>query len=149
MRLVTRFVGMLLRTAGASLIVLGGLAICQDQEWSRSIDSGDGAMSKRQYAEAEADYRQALGVAEKHWKRDARVSAALIKLAESCNAQGKNEEAESLALRSISSLDEALKAHKPRDASDELQQVEVAATVADKAGDIFAHNHNYPQAEAA
>ena len=143
------FAAALIRILGATLLVLGSNAICQDAEWRRSIDAGTAAMNKHEYIEAESNYRNALGLAEKHWHKDARISVALIRTAEACDAQAKSEEAERLAQRSLTSLDEALKAHKPRDASDELQQLEVAAMLSDRVGDLFARNHKYSQAEAA
>lgn len=120
----------------------------QDTEWNRSMDAGDAAMAKQHYPEAEIAYREALAFAEKRWKKDARISASLFELAESCNAQGKTEEAEALARRSLASMDEALKAHKTRDLSEEYQQVAVSTALADKVGDLFAANQHYKDAES-
>ena len=119
----------------------------QSTDWEHFIADGDAAMAQKQYPQAEESYRQALKFAESHWKKDARISSALTKLAESCNAQGKRDEAESLASRSVTSLSEARKAHKPKDSSEELYQVEVTVTTIDNAGDIFAANQKYPEAE--
>ena len=130
-----------------SLLLAGALTFGQDADWNRSISVGDEAMSKHQYSEAETAYREGLKVAEQHWKKDPRVSASLIKLAESCNAQSKKDEAESLANRSVASLEVALKAHKPKDLEDEFQQAEGSASLLDKAGDIFDANEKYPDAE--
>jgi hypothetical protein len=80
---------------------LGG----QDPDFDRPISSGDTAMAKQQYAEAETSYRAALAIAEKRWKKDARISVSLLKLAESCNARGKQVEAESLASHSSITMD--------------------------------------------
>jgi tetratricopeptide (TPR) repeat protein len=129
------------------LAVSTTLAIGQASDWDRLIADGDAAMAKKQYPQAEDSYRQALKFAESNWKRDFRVSGALIKLAESCNAQGKMDEAEGFAGRSVMTLFDARKAHKPKNASEELFQVEVAVTAIDKAGDIFAANQKYPEAE--
>ena len=120
----------------------------QDTDWDRSIGAGDSATAKQHYAEAETAYREALAIAEKRWKKDARISASLGKLAESCNAQGKHEEAESLAKRSSVSMDEAMNAHKPKNASDEYLQVNVSATLFDRLGDLFAENQHYQDAES-
>ena len=131
----------------AVLLLLGSFVRAQEAEWSRLISLGDEAMAKRQYPQAEAAYREALKVAEQHWKRDARLAGALIKLAEACNAESKKVDAEAFANRSVATLGEALKAHKPKNASDELEQVEVSASLFDKAGDIFAANQKYLDAE--
>jgi tetratricopeptide (TPR) repeat protein len=119
----------------------------QATDWDRSMSDGDAAMVKKQYPQAEQSYRQALMFAESHWKKDARVSAALIKLAESCSAQGKKQDAETLATRAVATLAEAGKAHKPKNASEEYLQEEVFVATIDKAGDIFAANQSYAAAE--
>ena len=126
----------------------GTMAFGQQADWSRLTNTGDAAMASHQYSDAESAYRAALDIAEKSWKGDARISDSLVKLAESCNAQSKKEEAESLAQRSIASLEETLKTHKPKNASDEVQQSEVSASLLDKAGDIFSANQKYGEAEA-
>jgi tetratricopeptide (TPR) repeat protein len=131
----------------AVLLLLGSFVRAQEAEWSRWISLGDEAMAKRQYPQAEAAYREALKVAEQHWKRDARLAGALIKLAEACNAESKKDDAEAFANHSVATLEDALKAHKPKNASDELRQVEISASLFDKAGDIFANNQKYPDAE--
>lgn len=133
----------------ANLLLLVTAAFAQDADWSRLHSAGNAAMAKHQYSEAESFYREALNIAEKHWKRDARISTSLIRLAESCNAQSKKDDAESLAHRSVASFEEAVKAHKPKNASDELQQAEISAALLDKSGDIFTTNHNYADAETA
>jgi hypothetical protein len=122
-------------------------AIGQASDWDRLIADGDAAMVKKQYPQAEESYRQALQFAESHWKKDARVSGALIKLAESCDAQGKKDDAEAFANRAVTTLAEAEKAHKPKDASEEYLQTDVAATTSEKAGDIFAASQKYLDAE--
>jgi tetratricopeptide (TPR) repeat protein len=131
----------------AASLLLCCLAFGQDADWERLITAGDTAMSKRQYSEAENSYREALKFAEQHWKKDARISGALLKLAQSCNAQSKKEDAETIANRAVVTMDEALKAHKPKNASDELEEVEVSAALFDKVGDIFAANQKYSDAE--
>jgi tetratricopeptide (TPR) repeat protein len=120
----------------------------QDTDWDRSINAGDTAMAQQHYAEAETSYRGALAIAEKRWKKDARISTALLKLAESRNAQGKQEEAEILARRSSTSMDETLNAHKPKNASDVYLQVNVSTALFEKIGDLFAGNHHYQDAES-
>ncbi len=129
------------------LAVAATFAVGQASDWDRLIADGDAAVAKKQYPQAEESYRQALKFAESHWKKDARISGALIKLAESCNAQGKKDDAEAVANRAVTSLSDARKAHKPKDASEELSQVEVTITTIDKAGDIFAANQKYAEAE--
>jgi len=124
--------------------VLGG----QDTDWDRSIDTGDTAMGKQHYAEAETAYREALAIAEKRWKKDARISGSLLKVAQSCNAQGKQEQAELLAKRSSVSMDEALSAHKPHNSSDEYEQINVSTALFEKVGDLFAQNQRYGDAES-
>src|SRR5215475_14320071 len=125
----------IVQSSSAVLVVfcffLVGVLRGQDGEWDLSIDAGDGAMAKQHYDEAEIAYRQALAVAEKRWKKDARISASLLKVAESCNAQGKQEEAETLAKRSSSTMDEAIKSHKPGNSSDEYQQLTVSTALFD------------------
>jgi tetratricopeptide (TPR) repeat protein len=120
----------------------------QDTDWDRLINTGDRALATQQYAEAETSYREAVAVAEKRWKKDARIPVSLWKLAESCNAQGKQQEAEALATRSSASMDETLKAHKPRNSTDVYQQVIVSTTLFDKVGDLFAGNQHYQDAES-
>jgi tetratricopeptide (TPR) repeat protein len=137
-------VGLVLFCAFFLTETLGG----QDTDWDRSINAGDSSMAKRQYAEAETSYREALAIAEKRWKRDARISTSLWKLAESCNAQGKQEDAEALAKRSSASMDEGLNSQKPRNASDEYLQVSVSTALFDKLGDLFAGNQQYQDAES-
>jgi len=141
----------------ARLNSIGRFAVCafllvgtfrgQDTDWERSQDAGDAAMAGHDFGRAESSYREALAAAEKRLKKDARISALLWKLAGSCNAQGKHEEAELLAKRSSASMDEALKAHKPKNASDEYTQVNVSTALFDKLGDLFAENQQYQDAE--
>lgn len=140
-RLIARF-------SIASIALMGTVAVGQNSDWNQLIDTGDAAMAKHQYSEAERIYHDAVNMAEKHWKKDARISASLLKLAEACDAQSKREDAESFATQSVAALEEALKAHKPKNASDELQQVEVSTATIDKAGDIFAADQKYADAEA-
>lgn len=137
----------LLSAVGCALLMSTSFALGQDTDWDRLIADGDAAAAKKQYPQAEEAYRQALSFAESHWKKDARVSGALIKLAESCNAQGKKEDAEVFANRAVATLSEARKAHKPKDASEEYLQQDVSAATLDKAGDIFAANQAYAEAE--
>jgi hypothetical protein len=42
------FAAALIRILGATLLVLGSNAICQDAEWRRSIDAGTAAMNKHE-----------------------------------------------------------------------------------------------------
>jgi len=120
----------------------------QDTDWDRLISDGDAAVAKKQYPQAEEAYRQALKFSESHLNKDARTSGvALIKLAESCNAQGKKEDAEAFASRAVATMSQAGKAHKPKDASDEYWQEEVLVATIEKAGDIFAANQNYAAGE--
>jgi tetratricopeptide (TPR) repeat protein len=111
------------------------------------IADGDADMAKQQYVQAEESYRHALEFAENHWKKDARISSTLIKLAESCDAQGKKDDAEALANRALIALQDAVKAHKPKNASEEYEHTAASAAIDDKAGDIFAANQKYPEAE--
>jgi tetratricopeptide (TPR) repeat protein len=138
---------LLLRAIGCVLLMSATFAFGQDTDWDHHIADGDAAMAKKQYPQAEESYRQALSFAESHWKKDARISGALIKLAESCNAQGKKEDAEVFANRAVATLSEAGKAHKPKDASEEYLQKEVFVSTVEKAGDIFSANQNYATAE--
>jgi tetratricopeptide (TPR) repeat protein len=137
----------LLSAVGCALLMSTAFALGQDTDWDHLIADGDAAMAKKQYPQAEQAYRQALNFAESHWKKDARVSGALIKLAESCNAQGKKEDAEVYANHAVATLSEARKAHKPKDTSEEYLQQDVSAATLDKAGDIFAANQAYAEAE--
>ena len=54
-----------------TLLALPEMLHGQDNDWHRSIDAGDPAVAKKQYAEAEAAYREALALAEKRWKANA------------------------------------------------------------------------------
>jgi tetratricopeptide (TPR) repeat protein len=119
----------------------------QGTDWDRFIANGDAAMAKQQYMRAEESYRQASKFAESHWKRDARIPSTLIKLSGACSGDGKKGEAEMFASQAVSALEDALKAHKPQNASDELQQADVSTWIYDKAGDIFAADQNFPEAE--
>jgi tetratricopeptide (TPR) repeat protein len=132
---------------GYCFFLLLGALHGQDAEWHRSIDAGDAAMAKQHYTDAETAYRAALAVAEKRWKKDARVSVTLLKVAESCSAQGKQEEGETLATRSSITMEETLKSHKPTNSSDEYQQVIVSTTIFDKVGDLFVAHQHYKDAE--
>jgi len=139
-----------MRSIYAIAIVIGlsgVLSLAQQDDWNRLISSGDDAMSKHQYAAAEGSYREALKVAEQHWKKDARISPSLIKLAESCNAQPKKDEAEALASRAVASSDEAQKAFKPKSVEQEFVKADATARLLDRAGDIFATNQKYSEAE--
>jgi len=130
------------------ILFLTGALMGQEAKWERSIDKGDEAMANQHYDEAEAAYRDALAFAEKRWKKDARISASLWKIAESCNAQGKQDEAESLAKRSALSMEDAVSDHKPRNASEECQEVVVSTGLFEKAGDFFAGKQRYEDAES-
>jgi tetratricopeptide (TPR) repeat protein len=129
------------------LLLLGAIpASGQEAAWGRLISAGDKAMASQQYSRAESSYRAALTFAEKKWKKDARVSGTLIKLAESCNAQGRKDDAEAFANQALAALSDALSAHKSKDAP-EYYRVEVSAAIMDKAGDIFASHQKYSDAE--
>jgi len=132
---------------GSLLLACSGFVCGQATEWDHSMSDGQTAMAAKQYAQAETSYRQALAFSEKHFKNDARSSATLVKLAESCNAQGKKDDAETFANRAATSLADALKAHKPKNASEELQQAESSAALFDRVGDIFSANEKYADAE--
>ena len=104
-------------------------------------------MAKRQYSEAEKSFREALTVAQTFGEKDARFSGTLLFLAQACDAQAKKEEAEALARRAADSMNKALKAYKPKLAEQQFQQIDAAAALFDKAGDIFASHQKYPDAE--
>jgi len=120
----------------------------QQSDWDHFMSEGDSAMAQEQYAQAEDSYRRALRYAEAHWRNDARLPGTLIKLAEACNAGGKKNEAEGLANRSAAELSEALKKHEPKDASEEMMQADTSVALLTKAGDLFAVNEKFPDAEA-
>jgi hypothetical protein len=65
-RLIARF-------SIASIALTGTVAVGQNSDWTRLIDTGDTAMAKHQYSEAERIYHDAVNMAEKHWKKDARI----------------------------------------------------------------------------
>jgi len=132
----------------ALLLMQSLFLFAQDSDWDHLMDAGEAAANQKQFAQAETSYRQAVSYAESHWKKDARISASLIKLAEVCNTEGKKEEAENATNRAVASLEVALKAHKPRVASDEYQQAESAAVLLTRAGDLFAANEKFADAEA-
>jgi hypothetical protein len=112
---------LLLPVIGCLLVMSVTFVLGQESDWDRFIADGDAAVAKKQFPQAEQSYRQALKVAESHWKKDARISGALIKLAESSNPQGKKD-AEAFAVRAVTTLSEAGKAHMPKDASEEYLQ---------------------------
>jgi tetratricopeptide (TPR) repeat protein len=135
------------RRAKGSLLIL--IFIClsalgQDSAWDAPMQAGKNAMAKRQYSEAEKSFREALAVAEKFGEKDARVSGSLLFLAQACDAQAKMDEAEALARRAADSMN---KAHKPKQAEQQFQQIEAASALFDKAGDLFASHQKYPDAE--
>jgi len=136
-----------LLTIAAWLLTSPPFLAGQQTDWDRFVADGDSAMAHKQYAQAEDSYREAMNYAQGHWKNDSRLSATLIKLAEACNADGKKVEAESLAHRSATELHEPQKKHKPKEASDEWFQVDVSVTVLTKAGDRFAANQRFLDAE--
>ncbi len=132
----------------ACLLSLSSTCLGQQTDWERLMSAGDKAMAGKQYSQAEDSYRQAVEFAESHWKKDARQSASLMKLAESCNAQSKVVDAEALAKRAVTAMAEAMKAHKPTNASEELDQVEASATLFSRAGELFATNDSFADAES-
>jgi tetratricopeptide (TPR) repeat protein len=104
-------------------------------------------MAKKQYAEAENDFRQALTVAEKFGEKDARFAGSLLYLAQACDAQAKTDEADALAGRAVESMNQALKAYKPKKAEQQFDQTDAASALFDKVADIFASHKKYPEAE--
>lgn len=132
-------------------LILAAHALClaQDAEWDRYMDAGGKAITEHRNSDAEQAYRQAWELAEKNWKHDARISAALLKLAEACNSEGKRIEAISFAKQSVVTLDEALKFHKAKNSTEEYQQFAVSAVALDKVGDLLAANNEYASAEDA
>lgn len=130
------------------LVSAGSVASAPDDTWTKLIAAGDEAMSKQLYAEAEKSYRDALQLAESRWKKDFRIAGSMIKLAESCNGESKRDEGEAFAARSIVALQAALKAHKPKNSTDEYERTDVSAAIFDQAAGIYAANQKYSDAEA-
>src|SRR5260370_41840864 len=83
--------------------------------WAALMDAGKAAMEKRQYAEAEKDFRDAVSTAERIGEKDARLAGALLFLAQACDAESKRDEAEILAKRAGEALEKAFKAVKPKE----------------------------------
>lgn len=135
---------------GLVLACVGGLgqdSKDHDRDWNSHMDAGKAAMEKRQYADAEQEFRDALSVAERHGKKDARYSGSLLSLAQACDAESKRDEAEVLAERAVESMEKALNAVTPTKAQDQFMVADVASTTFDKAGDIFAAHQKYADAE--
>lgn len=137
------------RTGGSLLVLIFVClsALGQNSAWETSIDAGKDAMAKKQYAEAEKSFREALTVAQKFGEKDARFSGSLLFLAQACDAQAKTDEAQALAGRAVESMDNALKAYKPKKTEQQLEQIDAASALFDKAADIFASHQKYPEAE--
>lgn len=138
------------RTSGSLLILIFTClsALGQNSAWEAPIQAGTDAMAKRQYAEAEKSFREALTVAQKFGPKDAGVSAALMYLAEAVDAQSRPDEAEALAHRSIAALEQTLKGVKPKGPEQEFYYVNVSAAAFDRAGELFIKHHKYAEAEA-
>jgi tetratricopeptide (TPR) repeat protein len=122
-------------------------SVGQDSAWEASIQAGKEAMAKLQYPAAEKAFREALSAAERFGEKDERAPATLLFLAQACDAQSKRDEAEGLARHAAEAMEKALKAHKPKKAEQQFEQVDVASALFDKAADIFASHQKYPDAE--
>jgi tetratricopeptide (TPR) repeat protein len=120
----------------------------QDSNWDALIKAGKTAMEKRQYAEAERDFRDALAAAEKYGEKDARFAGALLFLAQACDAQSKRDEAEVFAKRASDAMEKAVKNVKLKKAEEQFLQADVACATFDKAADIFAAHQKYADAES-
>lgn len=138
------------RTTGLlAAIILAGLgAWAQTRAWDESIAAGQDAMAKGQFAEAEKAFAESLRAAEKIGEKDARYASSLLRLAEACNAQSKREEAEGFARRSGEAMEKSLKAFKPKNSTEELEGLGIAATLFDRVGGVFASHQKYSDAEA-
>src|SRR5260370_17034711 len=90
--------------AGVILACLSGRG--QDSKdpagtWAALMDAGKAAMEKRQYAEAEKDFRDAVSTAETIAEKAARLPGPLLFLSQACDAESKRDEAEILAKRAV------------------------------------------------
>jgi hypothetical protein len=128
-------------------ILIGLNSWGQARVWDERIAAGQDAMTKGQYAEAEKAFAESLRAAEKLGEKDARFAGSLLRLAEACNSQHKLDEAEDFARRSAAAMDKSLQAFKPKNSTEDVQALAVAAALFDKAGDIFASHQKYPGAE--
>ena len=126
-------------------------AMAQTASWEKSTEAADRAKAEGRVEEAEQLYRQVLKQAERFGEKDPRLSITLIDLALVCNAQGKSEEAEALANRSllvISKATNSFKSLKPKTSSeDEYKKVEVTVDILDRAAGLFLQNAKYAEAE--
>lgn len=139
--------GILMAVILTCLCVRGQDKKGQDSNWDALIKAGKAAMEKRQYAEAENDFRDALSAAEKYGEKDARFAGALLFLAQACDAQSKKDEAEALAKRASDAI-EKVRHVKLKKATDQFIQSDVACATFDKAADIFAAHQKYADAES-
>src|ERR1700760_4883096 len=132
------------RTVGSFTLVVISLCLAcfaEDKAWDRCIEDGKAAMAKRQYAEAEKAFREALSAAEKFGEKDARFSGSLLFVAQACDGESKQDEAEEFAKRAADAMDKALKVNRPQKAEQQLYQADVASALFDKSADIFASHH--------
>jgi tetratricopeptide (TPR) repeat protein len=141
-----KIVGILSEVVLVCLGVYGQETRSAEKSWNALADAGKAAMQKRQYAEAEEDFRGALSAAAEPGEKDARNAAVLVLLAQACDAQSKKDEAESLAASAVESIEKILKA-KPKKAEEQFMRDEIACASFDQAADIFAAHQKYADAE--
>ena len=136
------------------VLLIGILYLCfnisafgQKKFFETYIQTGDNAMTQKQYGEAEQAYSEALKLAEKFKEKDPRKSSTLIKLAESMSYQSKRDEAEALADRALAALDTAVKASKSKDPKERFYMLETSVLILDKAATIFVAGQKNANAE--
>jgi tetratricopeptide (TPR) repeat protein len=131
------------------LLCLNSAVFGQLNSWEEYIKAGDTAIAKARFADAESAYREALRLSEEFKEKDPRRAVTFIKLAECLNAQSKREEAEILAQRSLSALDQAIRGSKSKDQAGEYYKTETTITILNQAAGIFVANRKYAEAESA
>ena len=123
----------------------------QEKDWYSAMNAGKAAMEKHECAEAQRHFQDADSVAGglKHGEKYAQFSAAMLLVAQACNAQGKRDEpqAEMLAQRAADGMDKALHAYDANSTVEQFHRLGLVAVLFDQVGDIFAAHQKPLEAE--
>ena len=93
---------MCLRIIFACSVLFGVIACTEEQTpWDLHIEKGEQLLKKRQFAQAESEFKAALLEAEEAGGNDPRLPQSLRKLAVIYDIQGKYDQAEPLLKREI------------------------------------------------
>lgn len=136
-----------MRCTVMTLACLAALAFGQDGKWDARMQAGNDAFARKQYAEAERAFGEAVKIAERFKENDTRITVGLIRLAEAMNLQSKREEAQNTARRAVVALYKA-RATEPKEVAEQLRRTEVSADILERAAAVFEANQNYTEAES-